>query len=191
MGKVDVTVTTPFGVSSTSAADEFTYKISTGRGGGGKPEGGGESNGGGTGNGGSGGTTPGASGPSSETVVLGFGAAHTPSCSASLLSRKISVQRNYRALFRLVGAGAGACSGKLRLQVRMKVSKRHYRARTIGTASFAIAASKRVTIKIRLNALGRALLASRRGHLNASLVIVKSRPSPTRAHTASVRLTRR
>jgi hypothetical protein len=191
LGKVDVTVKTPFGVSSTSAADEFTYKISTGHGGGGKTGGGGESEAGGTGNGASGGTTPGASGPSSETVVLGFGAAHAPICGASLLSRKISVQRNYRAIFRLVGAGAGACSGKLRLQIRMKLSKRHYRTRTIGSASFAITASKRVTIKLKLNGLGRALLASRHGHLNASLVIVKSKPSPTRAHTASVRLTRR
>jgi hypothetical protein len=193
VGKVDITVKTPFGVSSTSEADEFTYKISTGRGGGGGKGAGGE--GGASGSGGSGaaagGTTPGASGPSSETVVLGFGATHAPSCGASLLSRKISVQRNYRALLKLVGAGAGACSGKLRLQVRTKVSKRRYRTRTIGTASFSIAASTRVTVKIRLNGLGRALLASRHGSLEASLVIVKSKPSPTRAHTASVRLTRR
>ncbi len=195
MGKVNITVKTPFGVSSLSDADVFTYKISTGRGGGGG--GGGTGGGGGGGNGSEGSTggavttTPAASGPSSETVVLGFGASHAPSCSASLLSRKISVQRNYRALFKLLGAGVGACSGKLRLQVRTKVSRRHYRTRTIGTASFSIAASKRVTIKIRLNGLGRALLASGHGHLKAGLVIVKSKPSPTRAHTASVRLTRR
>jgi hypothetical protein len=195
MGKVDITVKTPFGVSSTSEADVFSYKISTGRGGGGKTGGGNENKEGGTGNGGSGtvggATTPTPSGPSSETVVLGFGASHAPSCGASLLSKKISVQRNYRALFKLVGAGAGSCSGKLRLQVRMKVSKRHYRTRTIGSAGFSIAASKRVTIRIKLNGLGRALLASRHGRLSASLVIVRSKPSPTRAHTASVRLTRR
>jgi IPT/TIG domain len=195
MGKVDITVKTPFGVSSTSEADVFSYKISTGRGGGGKTGGGNENKEAGTGNGGSGtvggGTTPTPSGPSSETVVLGFGASHAPSCGASLLSKKISVQRNYRALFKLVGAGAGSCSGKLRLQVRMKVSKRHYRTRTIGSAGFSIAASKRVTIRIKLNGLGRALLASRHGRLGASLVIVRSKPSPTRAHTASVRLTRR
>jgi hypothetical protein len=196
MGKVDITVKTPFGVSSTSEADAFTYKISTGRGGGGGKGVGGEGAGGGSSGAstsarGSGARAPSASGPSSETVVLGFGATHVPSCGASLLSRKISVQRNYRALFKLVGAGVGACSGKLRLQVRMKVSKRRYRMRTIGSANFSIAASKHVTIKIRLNGLGRALLASRHGHLSASLVIVRSKPSPTRAHSASVHLTRR
>lgn len=195
MGKVDITVRTPFGVSSTSQADVFAYKISTGRGGGkGEKEGGGEV---GTGSGSSvvgGGSTqptPLPSGPSSETVVLGFGATHPPSCGASLLSRKISVQRNYRALLKLVGAGIGSCSGKLRLQVRMRISKKRYRTRTIGTARFSIAASKRVTIKIKLNGLGHTLLASRHGRLNATLVIVKSKPSPTRARTASVRLTRR
>jgi hypothetical protein len=101
------------------------------------------------------------------------------------------VQKNYRALFTLVGAGAGSCSGKLRLQVRLKITKKRYRTRAIGTASFSISAAKRITIKIRLNRLGRTLLESHHGRLNAGLVIVKSTPSPTRAHTASVRLTRR
>ena len=193
-GKVDITVRNKFGVSSISALDKFAYKMSTGHKNEEEPVGGGTGKNGNTTGGSAGGTgtrTPTATGPSSETVVLGFGAARAPDCGASLLSRKISVQKNYRALFTLVGAGAGSCSGKLRLQVRLKITKKRYRTWAIGTASFSISAAKRVTIKIRLNRLGRTLLESHHGRLNAGLVIVKSTPSPTRAHTASVRLTRR
>jgi hypothetical protein len=193
MGTVPVTVESKFGVSSAGASDQFTYKISTGVGGGkGKEGSGGETASGGSSAGSSdaGTGTPAASGPSSETVVLGFGAVRAPVCGASLLSKSIAVQRNYNASFRLLGAGVGKCAGKLTLRVRLKLADKRYKTKTIGAASFSVAASKRVVIKVRLNRLGRALLKSRHGRLGAKLVIVKSSPAPTRAHTASVHLRR-
>jgi hypothetical protein len=193
MGTVPVTVESELGVSFADSSDQFTYKISTGVGGGkGKEVSGGGTDSGGSsgGSSGAGTDTPTASGPSSETVVLGFGAVRAPVCGASLLSKSIVVQRNYSASFRLLGAGVGKCAGKLTLQVRLKLANKRYRTKTIGAASFSVAASKRVAIKVRLNRLGRALLKSRHGRLSAKLVIVKSSPAPTRAQTASVRLRR-
>ncbi len=78
-------------------------------------------------------------------------------CGASLLSKHIAVQPHNRALFKLVGTGAGKCAGKLRLRVKIKLGGGRFKLKTIGTAVFSIAAGKRVSVIVKLNAAGRAV----------------------------------
>ena len=201
-GMVDVTVTTPFGVSATGTFDQFTYvppakkkgKEQEGGGGNGKGGSGGSGNGNGNGNeqppGGSPNVgTSGNSGTGAVQAVLAFGPTASV-CGASLLSKHIAVQPHNRALFKLVGTGAGRCAGKLRLRVKIKLAGGRFKLKTIGTAVFSIAAGKRVSVIVKLNAAGRALLDAGRGGLNASLLLVKQSPTPFGSHTASVRLAR-
>jgi hypothetical protein len=115
--------------------------------------------------------------------VLGFG----PLCRASLLSRTLAVLGNARAAVKLSWRGAGTCAGTLKLSVRVKAGKR-VRTRTIGTASFRIAGGKTRTVTVKLNRLGRSLLAARHGRLAASLVIVSVTGHTSSPRTASVRL---
>jgi hypothetical protein len=198
-GTVDVTVETPFGVSATTEEDQFTYvppgKIK------GKEEhhGGGGGNGGGNGNNGNGNELPpgsppnvgtsGDGGTSAAQAVLAFGPTASV-CGASLLSKHIAVQSRNRALFELVGTGAGKCAGKLRLRVKIKLGGGRFKLKTIGTAVFSIAAGKRVSVIVKLNAAGRAVLNAGHGGLNASLLLVKQSPKPFVSRTASVRLAR-
>jgi len=194
MGTVDVTVETPIGISPTTPNDLFSYSTKTNK----HHEGGGET----------GGPEPtptplptsetptsGAPGPSapvgvSSTGVLAFGPVASSTCTVSLLSSRIAVQPHDLALFKLRGSGAARCAGKLKLTVRRKVSKRKYKTKVIGAASFSIAPGKSVAVKVKLNAAGRALLKAGHGRLGASLLLVKSSPTPAQAHTARVRLTR-
>ena len=46
---------------------------------------------------------------------------------------------------------------------------------------FSIAVSKSVTLKVKLNAVGRALLRVRHGKVRASLVVLRLAPAPARA----------
>ena len=78
-----------------------------------------------------------------------------------------------------LGTGLGRCSGKLRLRVRTKLANRRMGTKTIGTAVFSVLAGNRISIKLHLNAAGRAMLAPGRGRLNASLLIVRSSPIAT------------
>ncbi len=183
---VDVTVVTPDGVTVATPADRFTYV---------EPGGSGGKHGGGTatgGNGASGGNSTGGVGQSGlqqgTGQVLALGPVSSAVCGASLLSKKISVQRNRLAVFKLVGTGLGSCSGKLRLRVRLKLSHHRFILKTIGTAVFSISVGRRVSVSVKLNRAGRALLRANHGRLNASLLLVKSLPLPSLARTASVRL---
>jgi hypothetical protein len=132
---------------------------------------------------GGGGPSPGSTPPGSAGV-LGFG----PLCSASLVSRSISVLSRARATVRLIWRGIGTCAGKLKLTVRVKAGKR-VSTKTIATGTFTIAAGRTRTITVKLNRLGRTLLGAGHGRLRASLVIVNGGGSVTSARTASVRLT--
>jgi hypothetical protein len=191
-GTVDITVETPAGISALSSADQFTYTVKAGKGvGGGKNEGsgGGEQPGGDvpttTGGGSAGG---GDTGVTAEGGVLAYGTTTDPACAASLRSRQLSVQSRYRVLLKLVGTGTGACSGTLRLRVKLKLPNKRYQTKTIGTAAFTISSGKAATILVKLNAAGRRLLKQGHGRLSATLVIVEALPAPVRAHTASVHL---
>jgi len=165
VGTVAVSVATPGGV----AKSHFTYLPASAKG----PEGGS--------GGSSGGSTAGGSGGGGG--VLGFG----PLCGASLLSRNLAVLGNARAAIKLSWRGSGTCTGTLKLSVRVKAGKR-IRSKTIGTGTFTIAGGKTRTVNVKLNRLGRSLLAAKHGRLNASLVIVSVAGKVSSPRTASVRL---
>jgi hypothetical protein len=191
-GTAYVTVVTPEGESE--ASDEnarFTYVKGTetaktgGSGGGGS---GGSGNGNGSGGGSGGGSTTNGSSTASGGVLAAGPTFVAPACAAKLLSKQLLVSKGKLALLKLVGTGTGACRGSLRLRVKVKLHKRTV-LKTIGTAVFSISAGKRRTLSVKLNGVGRALLKADHGHLNASLLIVKSSPAPSLARSASVRLT--
>jgi hypothetical protein len=195
-GTVDVTVETPFGTSAVGASDQYTY-VPPGHKGGKEKEteqhqGGGNGNeqpSGGTSNNESPGTGTG-TGTGAAIAVLAAGPTAGGACGASLLSKKIAVGLHSRAVFKLVGTGAGKCSGKLRLRVKLKLGGGRFKLKTIGTAVFSISSGRRVSVSVKLNAAGRALLAAGHGGLNASVLLVKQSPTPYVSHTASVRLAR-
>jgi PKD repeat protein len=115
--------------------------------------------------------------------------------SVSLAGASIVVQGNYWAALELKCAGIATCLGRLTLTVRTRgggesKGKKKRTATTIGAGSFSIPAGKTVTVDVGLNSLGRALLSSDHGRLNASLTIVKSSQSPSQTHTDSVQLVR-
>ena len=117
----------------------------------------------------------------------------------SLAGTRIATRSGGKAAVMLRCTGTGKCSGKLTLTVRMqgmfekhgrrgKGGMRHSETTTIGTASFSISPGKTMTIDVKLNAAGRALLDMDHGHLNASLEIVESSRSPAQTNTDSVHL---
>ncbi len=197
-GLVKVTVETPIGISELSTGAEFMYEP-LGEGSGKKekepeppPETGTGSSGGGSSGGGSssGGSHERPHTPQGSVSVLAIGPAAGGACAATLLSKRIAVAAHNIALLKLEGTGAGSCSGKLRLRVKIRLSRKRFELKTIGTAVFSIASGKRLSVSVKLNAAGRALLRTGHGRLDASLLIVRSTPAPLLASTASVRLTR-
>jgi hypothetical protein len=176
-------VETPFGTSAEDEHDQFMYVPPAHKKSKKEPE---PPPPGGAPNGSPNGGTFGGTG--ATQAVLAAGPISGGACGASLISKKIAVQPNHRALFRLLGTGAGKCGGKLRLRVKIKLAHRRFKLKTIGTAVFSISAGKRVSVSVKLNAAGRALLKAGHGRLNASLLLVKQSPVPFVSHTASVRL---
>jgi hypothetical protein len=177
-GTVDVTVTTRVGgTSATKSKDEFTFISSLQ---------------------GAGGSGAGGSGASAITAagVLGFGPAPSASCAVALRSKNIAVTARTRAAIKLSSTGlafSGLCRGKLtiKVKVRLKTRKGHkasFAAKTIGTADFSVASGKSVAVTVKLNAAGRALLASHHGRLSAKLVILQVVPGPPKTHSAIVHL---
>ena len=118
--------------------------------------------------------------------VLGFSAG---GCGVSLLSKSIAVQAPARASVRLRVSGGGRCVGKLRLRVTRRIHKK-FRIKTIGTAVFSITAGRTALVKVKLNRAGRRMLATHRGRLSATLLLVRQSPTPLLAQSARVRLTR-
>ncbi len=128
----------------------------------------------------SGGTTSPTPAAGSAVPVLG---------AVSLAGTSVTVQGSSEALVKLACEGTGTCSGKLSLTGKSTPKKgKKAKSETIGTATFLIPAGKTVTVDVRLNSLGRALLSSDHGRLSASLTIVKSSPVPSHTHTDNVQL---
>ncbi len=93
--------------------------------------------------------------------------------------------RSGRAEIRLFCGDAGACKGLLRLQDRKtagRTAAQRRRARTFATSSFTIRAGASKTVRARLNAAGRRLLARRRR------ATVWANVAPSRGAAASSRL---
>jgi IPT/TIG domain/FG-GAP repeat len=170
-GVVHITVQSPYGTSLSSSLDRFKYVAGTA--------------------GASASTSGSASGAASGTLgVLAFGPSSGGGCGVILLAKKLAVLRA-RAIVKLRAAGVGRCAGKLRLRVKLHGKGRKITLKTIGTAIFAVSPGRTMLVSIKLNAAGRSRLAAGHGHLNASLLLVKSSPAPLQARTASVRLARR
>jgi hypothetical protein len=115
--------------------------------------------------------------------------APSSTASVSLAARRITTSRG-RATLELRCTGTATCSGKLTLTVKTsgKGHKRRPRHTTIATADFSIAPGKTVTVRLKLDAAGRALLSAYHGYLNASLKILKSLPVPAQTRTEKVYL---
>ncbi len=141
---------------------------------------------------GGGSTTGGGGNPNTQTGTgTKMATSKAASGSVSLAGSTITVQGTGAAAIKLACTGTGTCSGKLTLTAKRttkKGKKKHTKTQTIGTATFSISAGKTATIKIALNAIGRALLSAAHGHLNATLTILKSSPPPAATQTASVHL---
>lgn len=108
----------------------------------------------------------------------------------SLVGTSIAVQSDGTALVKLDCKGGASCGGKLTLsaQATSKAKGKKKRTITIGIAKFSVAAGKTVTVKVKLDAAGRALLDAAHGHLSAHLTIVQSAPAPIHSQTKSVHL---
>jgi hypothetical protein len=111
-----------------------------------------------------------------------------------LASASIMVRSDGMALVKLACKGNEECSGKLVFSAettsRAKSAKKRSRTVTLGTARFSIAAGKTITVKIGLDAVGRALLGTDHGRVNANLAVLEFAPSPSLTHTESVQLVR-
>ena len=178
-GSVAVTVTTPFGTSAVNAL--FKYVATKGSQGPPPQEAPSSDGGGST-------TTAGATVTTSLGSVLGFLSAS--GCNVSLLSRRVTVLAHGRVVFRLRARGAGRCAGKLRLNLTRRIARHKLRVKTIGAATFSLAAGSTATVKLKLNATGRMALQAHRGRLAASLLLVRQSPRPFAAQSAGVRLFR-
>ncbi len=175
-GTVDITVQSPYGTSLSSSRDRFRYVAD------------------GTGSG-SGSTTStststqGSATGSGSGGVLGFSSSSGGGCGVSLLAKRIRVLGG-RASVRLRGAGVGRCAGKLRLRVKVRAAHGKFTLKTIATGTFTLVPGQTVVVRMKLNAAGRGRFSAGHGHLNASLLLVRSSPAPLLARTASVSLAR-
>jgi len=104
------------------------------------------------------------------------------------VGRGIKVQSG-AAGFKVTCRGTATCSGKLTLMVKIPFKKgKKTKTTTIGTTTFSVPPGKTATIKLELNAAGKALLSADHGRLGATLSILKSSPAPSQTHTDSVHL---
>jgi hypothetical protein len=105
----------------------------------------------------------------------------------SLDGSTIAVQSGGEAQVKLACVGGGTCMGKLLLTVKGVARKgKKSKAQTIATGSFSVAAGRAATIKLKLSAVGRALLGASHGRLGATLALLKSFPVPSQTHTEIV-----
>jgi hypothetical protein len=169
-GHVDVTVTTgETKTSATSSKDKFDYEAAA------DPP------------------APGNTTTSTTTLralggVAGSTSSANAACSVSLRKKRLAVTRYRTVALRLTRTGTGSCRGKLAISYRVKAKGRGYALRTIGTASFSIAAGQSKVVNVKLTKSGRAWLRAHRGKANASVAIARVVPAPIAARSASVRL---
>ena len=111
------------------------------------------------------------------------------SANVSLASTHITTTGGGVASVKLTCTGTGACAGKLTLTGKNTAKEgKRTKTTTIGTAGFSVLAGSTATVKLTLNASGRALLGADHGRPSATLTILKSSPAPSQTHIASVRL---
>ncbi len=111
-----------------------------------------------------------------------------------LAATNVTVQSNGMALVKLECLGIESCQGKVTLTAKstVKVSgKKKTRTVVIATASFSIPSDETKTVKVNLDAAGRALLSADHGRLSASLAILQFAPSPENTQAKTVHLIQR
>jgi hypothetical protein len=125
--------------------------------------------------------------------VLVFGpTTGSTTCSASLLSRKVSVRSGKWAVLKLRVKGTGRCGDRLRLITKTLVTttrRRAPRTTTIAIGRFSIPAGETSSVRLKLNAAGRLLLAAHHGRLNVNLTILRSSSAPSQTRTETFHLT--
>jgi hypothetical protein len=100
----------------------------------------------------------------------------TATCSISLASTSIRVDRAHTAQVGLTDSGGAACDGHVSLVIPIKAkgkkakSKRS-KGRTIAITSLALAPGQTATVPVKLNGAGRKALAGAHGALKASLTV--------------------
>jgi hypothetical protein len=143
------------------------------------------------------GTSPVQTGGGGSTTAGGKSVpAVTPTGGVALAGSTVMVRGGAMALVKLECLGIASCHGKLTLSVAAKVAatakakgkKRPARTVRIGSASYSIAGDSTKTVKLHLNAAGRALLVSAHGRLRASLAILELSPGPKNTQTKTVQL---
>jgi hypothetical protein len=118
------------------------------------------------------------------------GAAATSPGEISLPSTSVPVQSN-QALVKLDCTGSEDCHGKLTLIAKSTIKakgKKKIKTVTIGAESFSISGDRTTTVKIDLDATGRALLTTGHGRLTAHLAILELEPGPKQTRSESVQL---
>ncbi len=126
-------------------------------------------------------TTPGPTPPPAKAAAGGI---------AALASSTATVKGGNTATLKLTCTGTTPCRGKLTLTVKRanRKARKAANTETIGSGSFSIPPGKTRTIKVKLNATGRALLNAAHGRLSATLTILTSSVTPASKQTKSIRL---
>jgi hypothetical protein len=112
----------------------------------------------------------------------------------ALAGTTIAVQADGVSLVKLNCLGIALCHGKLTLGAKHTVKgkdakDKKARSVSIGTADFAISGDEATTVKMNLNAAGRALLGVDHGRLGATLAILELGPGPeSNSQTKTVQL---
>jgi hypothetical protein len=127
--------------------------------------------------------------PSTVTTTTATGTPSPLTGNVTVSSANLTVKANGQTGIKLTCTGTAACSGTLTLTAKAKgKGKKKAKTEDIGTASFSISAGMTATIKLTLNATGKALLKAAHGRLSATLEIVKSSSSPVATQHETVQL---
>ncbi len=114
----------------------------------------------------------------------------------TLASTGIVVQKNGMAMVKLSCLGIETCHGKLTLTAKDVAKARDAKGKkasavAIRSTDFSIAGDETKSVKVDLNAAGRALLSADHGHCSASLAILELAPGREDTQMKVVRLVRR
>jgi hypothetical protein len=129
--------------------------------------------------------------PAAPAPAATTNAATSTRIALSLAGTRLSTTARGEVAVKLKCTDTTTCRGRLSLTVKTRArGKKRFKTDPIGTATFSIPPGKTATIKLELNAAGRALLSSDHGRLSATLTLLKSSPEPAQTRTEGVVLLR-
>jgi hypothetical protein len=109
----------------------------------------------------------------------------------SVVGSTVAVKSTGATAVKLTCSGNTTCVGKLTLTAKVTAKKgkrKHAKTETIGTASFSIAPGATAMVSVKLSRSGPAQLSAAHGHLNATLVILRTSPGPTITTSRTIHL---